>query len=238
VPRSSADYWRSFWAEQRSPLNRKESDKHYVEYGAELRVLVGHVAARRVLELACGDGALFEHLGFATTARYLGVDFSASMLDVFQARHPGVETVCAPGETFRVDEVFDVIFSSAFAQYLDRKQLATHLGNASAMLAPGGRIVVAANPWRRMRFAFARADVAGKARRSLPLALAAHVRRLIVHDSMGQWHDYPEIDAMAARLGLSARYFGSILYPYRFHAVLARAADGPVLLEGALLYGK
>lgn len=215
--------WADFWAGQSTALNSDLATTRADRYGSEMRLLFGDVPARRVLELGCGDGALFDALGFGDAERYLGVDFSARMLDAMRDRHPDADVRVAPGHTFEVDEQFDLVFSAATVQYFDREMLAAHLERAARMLAPGGRIVCASTPWRRMRWAYARGDVARRARRPFVLALAAHLKRL-VRDNMGYWHDIPEVREMAAALGLEVEFFGSMHYPYRFHFVLQRAA--------------
>lgn len=211
--------WADFWAAQTTALNSPLATDHADCYGAELRLLSGD--SRRVLEIGCGDGVLFDALGFAEAERYVGVDFSARMLDSMRDRHPGVDLREASGHTFEIDERFDLIFSAATVQYFDRKMLAEHLTRAERMLAPGGRIVCASTPWRRMRWAYARGDVARRSRRPFVLAVAAHLKRM-VRDNMGYWHDIPEVRAMADGLALDVEFYGSLHYPYRFHFVLQR----------------
>lgn len=211
--------WADFWAEQSTALNSPLANDNADRYGAEMRLLFHDVDPRRVLELGCGDGALFTSLGFDRAERYLGVDFSARMLEEMRRRHPGVDVREAGGHVFEVDEQFDLIFSAATVQYFDREMLAGHIERSARMLAPAGRLVCASTPWRRMRWAYARGDVARQARRPLPLALAAHAKRL-VNDNMGYWHDIPEVRRMAAANGLEVDFFGSLTYPYRFHFVL------------------
>jgi cyclopropane fatty-acyl-phospholipid synthase-like methyltransferase len=218
---STSQRWERFWAGKTTPLNRDESDEHYSRYGAELRMLFDGEAPRRVLELGCGSGSLFPYLAFDRAERYVGVDFSQTMLDVFAAARPGVELMCARAEEVRLDESFDLIFSSAVAQFMSREQLAQHISNSAAMLAPGGLLVLGANPWRRLRWAYSRGDLTGGPRRSLLASVPYYLRRFW-HDPMGYWHDTTTIDAHAAAHGLRASYHGSFLYPYRFHAVLRR----------------
>ncbi|MEM9464116.1 MAG: class I SAM-dependent methyltransferase [Actinomycetota bacterium] len=214
--------WAEFWNAQTTALNSDLATDQTDRYGAELRLLFPTTEPKRVLELGCGDGALFEALGFDRADRYLGVDFSASMLDEMRTRHPGVELVESSGHCFERDETFDLIFSAATVQYFDRAMLREHVERAARMLAPGGRLVCASTPWRRMRWAYACGDVARRSRRRFPVALLAHLKRLIGHDNMGYWHDLPEVRAMAADVGLSVEAYGSIHYPYRVHFVFER----------------
>ena len=113
---------------------------------------------------------------------------------------------------------FDLIFSSQLGQFLTADQLERHVRTAATMLAPGGSLVVAANPWRRMRWAYSRGDLAGGRRRSFLVTCLYYARRFW-HDPMGYWHDTPALRDLADEVDLEVEFFGSILYPYRFHAV-------------------
>src|SRR5918996_5008609 len=94
--------WHPFWARQVTPQHREDTAAHYVRYGRELRLLLPERPIRKVLDIGCGNGALFEPLGFDRTD-YTGVDFSESMLAVFARRHPQVRLVVAGGDEYRDD---------------------------------------------------------------------------------------------------------------------------------------
>jgi hypothetical protein len=100
-------------------------------------------------------------------------------------------------------------------------QLADHLDNALGMLAPTGLIVVSGIPWTRMRFPYARGDMTGGRRRPWPRTALGFANEL-VRKPLGHWYDHPALHQLAATRGLHADFFGSIHYPYRFHAVLRR----------------
>lgn len=216
--------WARFWSTQSSALNSNEANEHIDRYAAELRLLFADIEPSRVLELGCGDGALLASLGFLDVPRYLGVDFSARMLEELRNRHPDADVVCAPGHTFETDEQFDLVFSAATVQFFDHEMLGQHLERSARMLATGGRIVCASVPWRRLRWAYARADVLRRPRRPLPLAVLAHAKRMI-RDNMGYWHDIPDVRKLARGSGLDVEFYGSVFYPYRFHFVLRRTGE-------------
>ncbi|WP_067474269.1 class I SAM-dependent methyltransferase [Actinomadura hibisca] len=224
--RTRRQHWYEHWADQRNPQHAKETEDAYQDLAGELRNLFAAHRADRVLEIGCGDGALFDLLGFNQASRYLGVDFSQAMLDQFRARFPRTDLRTADASRFRTDERFDLIFSSHVAQYWDRGQMARHLDHAAAMLAPDGLIVIAGIPWSRMRLAYGRGDLTGGdltggRRRSLPGALASAVRELVAPD-IGHWYDLPEVTRLAAARGMRANFRGSGHYPYRFHALFQR----------------
>jgi SAM-dependent methyltransferase len=217
-------HWRSHWARRRSPGHRAESDEFYRDYAAELHMLFGDGAPQQVLEIGCGNGALFPFLGFDRAQRYVGVDFSRSMLESFGSAHPRTELVAADGAAYRSDDRFDLIFSSQVAQYWTRTQLAGHLENSAEMVAHTGRIVVSGIPWSRMRLAYSRGDLTGGPRRSMPVMLLAAGHEWL-RAGLGNWFDYPDLKRLADPLGLRVKFFGSAHYPYRFHAVLSRYSD-------------
>jgi len=105
-------HWREFWATKASPLHADETETGYRSLADELRLLFPGSAVRRVLEIGCGNGAMFEPLGFHRAEKYLGIDFSPAMLDEFRARFPTVDLAEGDATTFRTTRTFDLIFSS------------------------------------------------------------------------------------------------------------------------------
>ena len=222
MPTLTKPKWIDYWSELDNPLNNSDTDEYYRAYGAELSLLLGETAAGRVLEVGCGDGSLVGPLGFQHSSRYLGIDPSAPMVEAIQRRHPKLETMVGD-HTFKVDETFDLIFSCAVVQFMDAEMVRHHMAVCAEMLAPGGRIVWASVPWTRMRWAYARRDLAaGFERRSLPKAVAAHAKRRLLKDNMGFWHDTPFFSSLADQYGLDYRSYGSLHYSYRFHSVFEK----------------
>jgi len=213
--------WLSYWSEQDDPQNFTSGATNYEAYGSELALLFNGTESGRVLEVGCGDGSLIKSLGFDHAERFLGIDPSEPMLQAFNKRHPDLDTTVGD-HTFRIDEQFDLIFSAAVVQFMNDDMARTHMENCRSMLAPGGRIVWGSVPWTRMRWAYARRDVTGFPRRSLPLAIAAHAKRRLIKDNMGFWHDTPYFSALAEEHGLDYAFFGSLNYSYRFHSVFDR----------------
>jgi cyclopropane fatty-acyl-phospholipid synthase-like methyltransferase len=211
---------RSYWADRTSPGYARDDDDHYRAYCAELRLLFPDPAPAGVLEIGCGNGALYRHLAFDRCERYVGVDFSERMLGVFREMAPEAELVHADGLDYRIDDEFDLVFSSQVAQYWSRSQVGEHLDNAVTMLSAQGVVLISGVPWSRMRFAYARGDMTGGRRRSFPAALL-DVGSEFVRKQLGEWHELPEISQLAVQRGLRARFYGSIYYPYRFHALLS-----------------
>lgn len=219
---SELDHWQRFWKDRNVAGHSHDEAEHYTSHGNELKVLFGARAPQAVLEIGCGDGVLFDHLGFAQAREYRGVDFSEAMLDVFRQRRPGVSLVCGSGHSYRDDRKYDLIFCSQVVQYFNPAMLDEYFGNAAAMLAEGGRVVCASVPWRPLRRRYLMGQFSSR-KRSAAWSLM-HYARHLKSDSMGHWYDWQDLQRPAAAHGFVAKFYGSLYYPYRFHAVLQRGA--------------
>ena len=56
--------WADFWASQKTPSHRADSPTFLRRHARELRNLFEDDNPKSILELGCGDGALFSLLGF------------------------------------------------------------------------------------------------------------------------------------------------------------------------------
>jgi len=111
----------------------------------------GHLAAGvRVLEVGCGTGLLLTRLA-ASCAQYVGVDFSATVLDQlsrYLARRPGLEHVSlqqamAHELSFVADDSGDLGILNSVVQYFpDVDYLLQVLAEAVRVTAPGGHIFI------------------------------------------------------------------------------------------------
>ena len=194
---------------------------------AEIRAFYSPRRWPRVLEIGCGAGEVFGHVGFATEA-YLGVDISESMLDQFHIRHPSVRTRCADAVSFVYDDAaFDFILVNNVLQYLNRGELVAVVRNVARMLAPRGRAFLGNVPDRALRRAFAHRALAGS-RRPAPVRAASYAVELLSAQflpgrptfRLGYWHARSDVVSAANGAGLSTEFFGCLLHWYRFSAVL------------------
>jgi ubiquinone/menaquinone biosynthesis C-methylase UbiE len=109
----------------------------------DARVTVAAVAAQageRILDAGCGTGRNLPGL-LAAGAAVTGMDFSAGMLRVAQARHPDVPLVQADmQEVWPIrDGAFDVVLCALVGEHLDRLDVVTR--EMRRVLTLGGRAV-------------------------------------------------------------------------------------------------
>jgi SAM-dependent methyltransferase len=218
--------WRKFWAEQHSPLHHEDSASFYAKHAAELRNLTGEVDGDYVLELGCGNGALYELMGFGRTRRYVGIDLSERMLEGFRQKQPGLELRHGDAVAPPVDGLADLIFSNGLGQYLDRAEFRRHLRAVKASLVPGGRYVCASLPAREHWLSY----VLGRA--TLPVqfkpvqAMKEGVNFALGRSALGTWFSLRELERAALEVGFHLQVVGSACYLYRYHAVFATQAPG------------
>jgi len=216
----TVERWKRFWSQQTTPLHQSDSADFYRVCAEELKVLFGNHAPKRVLEIGCGNGALFDFLNF-DPANYRGVDFSPTLLAAFQSRYPQVALERAEGASYADHEnQYDLIFSHGVIQYFDMPMLDTHFASARRMMHKNSLFVCASIPWRLHRSNYERGRLTRQLRPSLLRMLKSKIARGLFGDSMGHWYNLDEISDLAAKHGFSVEFYGSMVYMYRFHAVM------------------
>jgi cyclopropane fatty-acyl-phospholipid synthase-like methyltransferase len=216
--------WQLFWSNESDPHHPKTRD-FLLLHGREFALAGVNPNGKRVLEIGCGSGSLFQAVGFDQAGTYRGVDFSEKMLATFRAAHPGVALSCADASSYIDDSKYDLIFSNQVAQYFSRGMLKRHIVNACAMLAPGGTIVIGSVPWSGARAAFHLQAFGPANERRLMRGLAVLARSYVGIDRMGRWYTYGEFTRLAQRHHLRATYFGCLQFPYRFHVRMDDASQ-------------
>lgn len=213
--------WQKFWSEQDSSLHGNNASDQLALYGSELRLLFDSrdISNMAIVELGCGDGALFDSLGFEAAISYLGIDFSASLLRVFKQRFENAALIqadiltlphkfCAPA---------DLIFANGVAQYVSPKQMPTLLEFCKSISSSRATIVLASIPWEALRATYHSGIFFGQNRTWLHRTAANLIGR--VYGKMGHWYSPADLVTIGQRCNLHVRIFGSICYPYRFHGV-------------------
>lgn len=213
------DTWSAYWEGQRAPGHTSSTEAYYRQTGAELRALFPHGSPSSVLDLGCGNGALYEPLGFDVVDRYRGVDFSRSMLEEFSTRWPGVDVVHADASAYRDYATYDLVLSNGVVQYFDDRMFAAHLVNVRSMMRAGSAYICGGIPWRDRRRDFVSGRIFAPYRGSLARLARDRLRALTGRrDGIGNWYRLADVVAVASAAGLAARFEGAFQL-YRFHAV-------------------
>lgn len=108
-----------------------------------------------ILELGCGNGRWIQSLA-PFVSRYVGVDFSSTMLDLAQTRVTqadlvNVTLIQAEAQDFEPDGKFDLIYLSGISQYIDDDELLAIIIRLVQHLKPGGAILDRSTTHRRER---------------------------------------------------------------------------------------
>ncbi|HWG57606.1 MAG TPA: class I SAM-dependent methyltransferase [Candidatus Acidoferrales bacterium] len=212
--------YQKFWAGKTSAMGRGTTMEFYNLVAEEIRLLCGGQIPRKVLELGCGTGLLYRAIEVAPED-YLGVDFSGSMLGIFQGRHPEVHLIETEASEY-VDErrTYDLIFSHDVVAHFSPAMLDRHFQNARKMMHPGSLLICAAIPWKELRRGYDRGFWFAGVKPSWGRWAKDKVRRLMGKGIMGRWYRPDEVRRIAAKNGLQSKFHGSLSHPYRFHAVL------------------
>jgi toxoflavin synthase len=110
--------------------------------------LVGDVAGKAVIDLACGEGHYTRILRQLGAARIVGVDLSRAMIGLAEAeesRRPlGIEYRVGDVRTLEMSGEFDLAFAAYLLNYAHSAEELTQMCRAVArVLRPGGRFVTA-----------------------------------------------------------------------------------------------
>lgn len=215
------DYWVRFWADKSDPLHSASDGAYYDRLASELRLVLPETF-RSVLEIGCGNGCLYQRLGFDRVG-YRGIDYSPSMIRSFNESFPGAKVEVADFRNFAADVELDLIFSHGVMQYVTLAEFDQQLAIARRLLVPGGHVVHAGVLRESCRDALMGGELWENQGNWLKRRLRVLGERLGIRRSMGHWYPIPEVRRIAKKHGFSAAFFGSVLYPYRFHVVMQKA---------------
>ena len=217
---STAERFRKFWEDKKSPLHGSDSAEFYQNLALELKSLFPRESPSKVLEIGCGDGSLFQYLGLPSD-RYTGVDFSPTLLELFRTRHPKLQLCCAEGSSFlEASGEYRLIFSHGVVQHFDQEMLHRHFENARSMMGEDSILVCASvlDKARRGRYE-AGLQTKGIVSRIIRISKSM-VHRTLGMDVMGYWYSREEFAKIANAHGFEASFSESRTFAYRFHATL------------------
>lgn len=112
--------------------------------------LMGDVAGKSVLDLACGEGHYTRRVKQRGAGRMVGVDISQGMIDLAlkqeAARPLGIEYVTEDAKKLSLPEKFDLVIASYLINYAENEaELAAMAAGIARHLKPGGRFVTVNN---------------------------------------------------------------------------------------------
>ena len=115
-----------------------------------LMKLVGDLAGKAVVDVACGDGFYTRILRQQGAAKVTGVDLSPKMIELArknEAQQPlGIEYVVGDGRDMNFEPVYDLAVAAYFLNYAhDRAELGAMCNGVARCLKPGGRFVTVNN---------------------------------------------------------------------------------------------
>lgn len=228
------EYYRSFWAGQTTPLHRNNDEKTYYFYSQELRNIFTYLGYKggSVLEIGCGNGALFPYLDFDIN-QYTGIDLSASLLAIFKKRYPEVDIKELAASDFIPKKKYQLIFGNAVHQHFSSLMLKEHLCQLLPALDEGGGFLLANLPCAALEGLYRDkyfSDYEPKSRiRHLLNMMRAAKRKLKIllnidkypKDSIGYWFNPSDIVSMIGS-EYKIEVLGSNFYPYRIHLLICR----------------
>lgn len=92
-----------------------------------------------ILDLGCGTGDLAHEIS-KSGATVLGIDSSEAMIEKARVKYPHLQFKVDDGETFRLEEKVDAVFSNSALHWM--KQASHVIHSTKQALQPGGRFVV------------------------------------------------------------------------------------------------
>lgn len=212
--------WRHYWSDKSKPLHRRDGEQFYRQFANELNVILSEIEYQSVLDLGCGNGALYAPLSF-DKCEYTGVDFSGSMLADFANRHPEANLIEADASSYLDNRHYDLITSSGVLQYFDRAACDLHFDNCRRMMHTDSAILHAGIPWSKQKWFYRSGWGPGKQPyHDQPLRQIVRPIYSAIHEQIGYWFSPAQLSKIAGRHGMECQFYGSIHYMYRFHVLL------------------
>jgi ubiquinone/menaquinone biosynthesis C-methylase UbiE len=217
--------WRQVWSEHTDPGHR-HADPRWTRLYADELLLHFPEGRVRLLELGCGTGALFDRVR-DRCGDYVGIDFSVSMLGVFQKHHPAARLICGDATALPVAGLFNVVLARELCQYLTQAELERNLSDVRRILAPGGRYIMGGIPDEQLRLlAYAGALRSDRGTNWLAgLRWLATQKLKRIPDPIGHWYSRNLIAEVARRCSFSCQTYSSAGMEYRFQAVFEPMAE-------------
>ena len=191
----TAATWKALARSYEAARTRPDSFDVLMEFPAQLS-LIGDVAGKRILDLACGSGAKAIHLAHQGAREVVGVDVSETFVSDLARLEPPPTTRFLRGDISRLDEIeglsgrFDVVLLLNALGYAN-DELATLRAIRALTEDDGAFILARAHP---LRFAVERSESTG-----VELGAAYHDRSPFSYTS--NWDGKTTLTHRAATFG-------------------------------------
>jgi SAM-dependent methyltransferase len=218
-------FWKRYWSRVNNAGHRYHTDDWLSFYARELLLYCPEKPVR-VLELGCGNGALYRFLQ-PRFVSYVGIDFSPAMLITFKDVWADVNLVCADVSDIPISErTYDFIFSNQVCQYLNLDILQNNLDQVYHLLDANGVYLIANIPDAQLRLFYYRKALRGDTDINWLGPLRHKIESLIrrKEPGIGQWYSRRHVYKLAVERGFECHTFSSSSLEYRFHAVLKKRA--------------
>jgi cyclopropane fatty-acyl-phospholipid synthase-like methyltransferase len=213
-------YWSNFWADKADPLHSGNDDAYYDRLASELKIILPQKFSS-VLEVGCGNGCFYERLGFDKTA-YHGIDYSPAMIASFTANFPSASVAVKDFREYAGTLGLDLIFSHGVVQYITINEFDEQIARSRSLLQVGGYIVHAGVLRKSSRRAMMTGELWDNPGNPVKNGLRYLTELFGLRRTMGHWYSLPDVRKIARKHGFTAQFYGSLLYPYRFHVVMQK----------------
>ena len=219
---NSDAYWNEFWANKADPLHSGSDDAYYDQLASELRIILPNNFSS-VFEVGCGNGCFYERLGFDKAA-YHGIDYSPAMIASFAKNFPNASVAVQDFRDYAGTPGLDLIFSHGVVQYITISEFDEQIARSRNLLQNGGHIVHAGVLRKSSRRAMMTGELWDNPGNPIKNGLRYLTELLGLRRTMGHWYSLPQVRKIAHKHGFNAKFYGSLLYPYRFHVVMTKIA--------------
>lgn len=219
--------WSSYWAMQETPRHVLDDESFYQDLAREILFHTGLLKGKTVLEIGCGNGAIFTHLDI-DPKKYTGVDFSDSLLEQFSRRGENLKLVKqdALGFLRSATDKYDVILSFGVLQYLSGKELDELFRLQAKALKQDGLCAHFGLPVTDLDAPFYKGLGSSHAlSRTRPRGLLKQaVSRF--RNRIGHWHSISDLYRQSRAAGYSTRIVSNIYYFYRVNLLQSLESVG------------
>jgi trans-aconitate methyltransferase len=107
-------------------------------FGQQVVDLLNPQKGEKILDIGCGTGELTNEIA-GKCKKVIGLDNSEDMIQTAKQKYPELEFLCADAKDFKLDLIFDAVFSNAVLHWLPEAEKVILTINAH--LKTGGRFV-------------------------------------------------------------------------------------------------